>query len=729
MTKQIFLFVVLFFGMALPFQAHEGLWLPFLVKDQQYDAMRESGLELSAEAIYSINQACLKDAVIGLMGEGSNYKSFGTASFVSAEGLIVTNFHCILGYLERISTEENDFLKYGYWAQNKAEETWCHNLMVKQLVKMEDVTSRILRDTDGLEGKALTDKINENGIAIAREMTKETDLEAHTQSLMAGNQYIMSFYKVFKDVRMVAAPPTAIGKFGGNADNWKWPRHTGDFAFLRVYADSTNRPAAHHRENCPYVPENYLKISAEGGAEGDFAMVLGYPGETYQYIPSFGLEKIMNNEHQTKIKFYRDKLRILEQAIEEAPSIRLRYYSRMSSVGNQYLRLLGELNGVQAMGLIEQKRAGESAFTAWVNSSTELTRKYGEALPRMDSIYRHLSLYNLANTCFQEVGIGGAEIVPFIGKFEKLVSILNRGKASQNTINKESERLLGLAGQFFRNWDYEVDRQLFRSSLFHYWNAMPAAFRSDETTAFLQTYDGDLEQLTSDLFAQSLFTYPQRLEDLLQTVTPEQLGTITNDPLYRIAISYYKINVEKIARQRGALQAALHPYYKLFQEGLAEYHTGKTLFPDGNSSLRYAYGKVGGAVPEDGLLYQPFTYFTGMYRKHLAHAEEEDYYFPQKLQALYAQQQNNGEADLPVCFLTDCHTSKGMSGSPVVNSKGELIGLNFDRIWQGVVSDYQYSPELSRNINVDIRFILFLLQAYSPNRYVLDELSVVDHKD
>jgi len=726
MTKLIPICMILLFTWPLSSRADEGLWLPLLVQDQKYQAMRQAGLCLSAEEIYSVNQACLKDAILGLMGEGANYKSFGTASFVSAEGLILTNYHCILNQIERFSTEENDFITYGYWAADKTEETYCHNLFVKQLVRMEDVTQRILADTEGLEGQELTDRINENGIRIAREMTKDTGLEAHMQSLMGGNQYVVSLYRVFKDVRMVAAPPTAIGKFGGNDDNWRWPRHTGDFAFLRIYADADNRPAAHSKDNRPYRPDHFLPIAAQGAAPDDFTMVLGYPGDTYQYVPSFGLDKIINNEHNTRITFYRDKLRLLEQAIADNPTLRLRYYSRLSSTGNQYLRLLGETSGARQLELIEEKKQLENAFTTWVHSTPELTRKYGDVLPSMDSIYQHLALYNLAQTCFTEVGLGGAEIVPFIGKFEKLVAMLRRGNASQNTIDKEISKLQALSEPFFRHWDYETDRQLFRSSLFHYWNDMPAQFHSPETTAFLQDYDGDLELLSTDLFARSPFAGQERLAQLLNGLSPDDLPRIADDPLYRISISYYKINVEKIARQRSALQAALRPWYKLFQQGLTEYRKDRDFYPDGNSSLRYSYGRVTGTLPEDGVAYSPFTYLSGMYAKSRLHAGNDAYDMPRKLQTLYAERQQRELGDLPVCFLTDCHTSKGMSGSPVVNSKGQLIGLNFDRIWQGVVSDYKFDPERSRNIAVDIRFILFLLKEYSPNDYVWEELSWVE---
>ncbi len=274
-----FLSALLLFILIIPFRssADEGMWLPLLLKDKKYSQMRKMGLKLSPDEIYSVNQACIKDAVVGLMGEGANLRSFGTASFISDNGLIITNYHVVMSYIERFSTEQNDFLKYGYWARNKSEETICRGLSVKQLVRMEDVTDEILEGTDGLTGREKQQKINENGIRIAKRETKGTPYEVKMQALFGSSQYIMNVYVVYKDVRMVAAPPFSIAKFGGNVDNYKWPRHTGDFAILRVYSDENNNPARYSDKNIPYKPKHFLPIAAKGVNEGDFIMVAGYP--------------------------------------------------------------------------------------------------------------------------------------------------------------------------------------------------------------------------------------------------------------------------------------------------------------------------------------------------------------------------------------------------------------------------------------------------------------------
>ncbi len=710
-------------------KADEGMWLPILMKEQKFADMRRMGLRLSAEEIYAVNRACLTDAVIGLVGEGGNLKSFCTASFVSDEGLIITNYHCVMRNIEHISTEENDFLRYGYWASKRSEETNCYNLKAKQLIRMEDVTERILKGTEGLAGKELTDMIDRNGRGIATEMTAGTEFEGSMQALFAGNQYIFSIYRVFEDIRMVAAPPTSLGRFGGDTDNWTWPRHTADFAFLRIYVDGENKPAKYSRGNVPYRPDKYLNISAKGYDENDFAMILGYPSSTMQYVPSFGIDRIVNGENKAMIVIGGEKMRVMRQAIEENPALRLRYFSRMSSVANKYLRLKGEVGGVDRMNMVEVKREGERQFREWAAQTPERRAEYDGVLDRMDSVYRSLAVYNLANDYFLDAGITGSEIVPFIGKFEKLMAIYARGKFNESAARSESRKLVGLTEQFFDNWDYEIDRRMFRNVMVHYWNDMPRRFIPEAMTEQMHKYGGDVEALSEAVFSNSIFTDRDALTAFLESDMPDGVGVIRNDALYNLAIGYFKVNVEKMARQRGALQAEMAPIYRLYQRGLLEMNSGKPMSPDANSSMRISYGRISGANPDDGLRYEHHTTLTGMRDKHVANPGEADYAIPRKLLSLYEAGDYgtfvNKEGEISVCFLTDCHTTSGNSGSPVVNARGELIGLNFDRIHQGVASDYRYDQSVCRSIAVDIRFVLFLIEKYAPEQYVLNELTVV----
>jgi len=707
--------------------AEEGMWLPLLLENQKFAEMRELGLNLSPEEIYSINQACIKDAVVGLMGEGSHLRSFATASFISENGLLLTNYHVVLSFIERFSTPENDFLKYGYWAKNSTEESLCRGLRVKQLIKMEDVTEMILEGTKDLKGREKQDLINKNGQEIAAKATKGTNHEANIQAMFGESQYIMSIYKVYKDVRMVAAPPFSLGKYGGNADNYSWPRHTLDFAILRVYANNDNQPANHSPQNVPYKPKHYLPISAEGADVDDFVMVVGFPGSTRQYIPSFALERIINGETAQKVAIAREKMIILNNSIEENPETKYRYTNRLSVVGNNYLRWKGEIMGVNRMNLVDQKREQEKAFNHWVHSDANRSRKYAGILEEMEELYKEVAIYNMANTLFLEAGINGSEIVPFIGKFEKLVAMYNRKRFNQSAANREASNLIKLSEQFFNNWNYEVDRRIFRNLTYRYYQNIDPRFVPEELESSLRKNEGDIELLSQEVFKSSIFTSKDNLIAFLENNERDVDSKIKNDELYQIAIGFYKVNVDKITRQRSSLQSRLISLQSIYIEGILEMNGENHIFPDANNSQRISYGTIIGTNAEDGLFFHPFTNTDGMYVKYLNNPDNEEFYIPRRLLHLFASKDfgryANQDGRLAVNFLTNSHTTSGSSGSPVINARGHLVGLNFDRIWQGVASDYIYSSETSRSIAVDARFIMFVLEKYSPTTYVFDEIS------
>ncbi len=709
-------------------KADEGMWMPLLIKEQRFAQMREMGLKLSPEEIYSVNRACVKDAVIGLMGEGANLRSFGTAGFISDSGLLITNYHVVMSYIERFSNEQNDFLKFGYWAKDRSEESLCRGLQMKQLIRMEDVTERILVGTEGLKGSDRTNKINENGKSIAKEATQGTKYEVKMQALFGNNQYIMNVYAVYRDIRMVAAPPFSIGKFGGNSDNYSWPRHTGDFAILRVYANKDNQPASYSKNNIPYRPSHFFPISSKGVEDGDFVMVAGYPGSTRTYIPSFALEKIIFTENVHKVAIRREKMNILNSAIEENPNLKYRYTTRLSSVGNSYLRWRGEIMGVNRIDLVNLKREEEREFNRWVNADSSRIIKYGNILETMEEHYKEVSVYNLAEAYFNEAGINGSEIVPFIGKFEKLAAIYSSKRGDSKAADNEAKRLIALTHQFFNNWDYEVDRKMFRNLMFRYYENMPDKFRPEAMVKYISKYSGDIELLTKEVFTNSIFTDKKRLLDFLENGERDVNRDIKEDALYQLAIGYYMINVNKISRQRSVLQSQLADLNALYLEGLLEMNRGKTLFPDANNSQRISYGRVSGADAEDGLQYNSITTLGGANDKYLNNRDDEDFYLPRKIRELfdsgdfgrYAQK----DGKLPVNFLSNTHTTSGSSGSPVLNARGELVGVNFDRIWQGVASDYRFDPKISRSIAVDIRYILFILEKYSPSQYIFKEIVI-----
>jgi hypothetical protein len=527
---------------------------------------------------------------------------------------------------------------------------------------------------------------------------------------------------------MVAAPPFAIGKFGGNDDNYSWPRHTGDFAILRAYADQDNKPARYSKDNRPYNPKKSLTLSSKGVKEGDFVMTPGYPGTTREYIPSFALNKIIYSENAARVAIRGDKLNILNTAISENPDLKFRYTTRTSSVGNSYLRWKGEIQGVSRLNLVEQKVEEEKLYTKWANENPDRAKKYGNILAQMDTLYKQVSIYNLAEVYFNEAGINGSEIVPFIGKFEKLVSIYARKKFDQKAAQSECNRLIGLTAQFFNNWDLEIDRKMFRNLMFRYYTNVPEKFKSDAMVKYIKLYEGDIEKLSQDIFQKSIFTKKDSLKAFLVSGEKDIEQTIKEDALYQIAIGYYMINVTKIGRQRADLQAKQSVLFEQYMKGYIEMNSNRVLYPDANNSQRLSYGTVAGVKPQDGLVFTSFTTLDGVTEKYLNNTDDDQYYMPKKLRDLNQKRDYGRYADkngeLVVNFLTDVHTTSGNSGSPVLNGKGEVVGLNFDRIWQGVASDFRFDPSVSRSIAVDIRYILFLIEKYSPTGYIFEELNI-----
>ncbi len=725
-----FRYIVLSLFFVLPFAnsfADGGMWVPMNIS-QNIKQMQKAGLKLSAKDIYDINKTCLKDAVLGLSNEDTPFDSFCSASFISDNGLVVTNYHPMIRFLEMFSKKENDFLKFGYWAKNKSEETNCFQLYAIQLVRMTDVTDELIEGTDTLSAGDKNKVINDRGKAIVKRLVTDKTTDGQISSFMGGNQYILSIYKIYKDVRMVAAPPMVLGKFGGDADNWAWPRHTADFSLLRIYVDKDNKPANHKKENIPLTNNPYFKISLGGVKENDFAMVMGFPARSKLFIPSFAIDFLVNKELPAKIKIRGEKLKLINEAIAENQDIKFRYTAKVNSITNNYLRWKGELSGLQKMKLVAQKTAEEKELMNWINADAARKEKYGDIIEVQKKIYDDLIPYKVADVYFNEAGLSGAEIIPFAGKFEKMVQMFNRKKLNMKAVNAEAKNLMPLVDQFFRGWDYELDRKTYSNLLYQYYENVDKKFISNEMTEALREFDGDVEKYSTAAFANSMITKKDSLVAFLNTVDSVSIQKLTSDPVYKLALSYYKTYTERVMNQMKQLQSEQSKYYTIYVNAIAEMNKGKLLSPDANQTLRVAYGNVIGCTPVDGIKYNFLSTLDGVFEKKLANSGNEDYYTPKKLSALYDDKDFGKYAEngtLAVNFLTNCQTTSGNSGSPVLNAKGNLIGVNFDRIREGVASDYQYIPELSRSITLDVRYMLFLLDKYSPSAYLLNEMKFV----
>lgn len=708
--------------------ADEGLWLPMNIS-QKIDDMQAQGLKLSAKDIYDINEACLKNTVVGLTTSDFKFRSFCSGSFVSKDGLMLTNYHCILNYIQQISTPENDFIKYGIWTTSREQEPRCFSLQANRLVRMVDVTKEITEGMTDEDARNIENFLAKKGRVIVKRETEGTHYEGHITALHANNQFILSIYEIFTDVRLVAAPPSQIGKYGEEYDNWMWPRYTGDFAFLRVYAGKDNKPAAYNpAENVPYHPVSFLSVSVKGVKEDDFVMVLGYPAVSHAHVPSFALEEIVNGELATKVRVRKEKLDLISDLLKRDEIKKLRYATRFNSLQNSYLRWKGEKEGIENMGLIEKKKEEEKQFLHWVNEDSSRQAKYGSVLDSIDSVYKDLRQYNLANTYFEETALYGADVIPFAGKFEKLMVMFNKKKLNTKAVQNEVSKLIPLTKQFFAYWDKETDRLTYRTMLMEYYRNMPPNLLPSEMTNALKKYDGDVDKLLNESYKAAILADGDRLISMLENAETNGVEELKNDPLYQTSLGFYRINVNKIIPVRRKLQNRLLIHFRNYMQGLLEMHDGNIL-PDANRTMRISYGKVKPVVSLQKEKLPSFTYLDGMLAKTGASDPASTYYIPKKLRSLYdakdfGKYSINGK--LPVNFISNAQTSSGNSGSPVVNAKGQLIGLNFDRFMDGVASDYRYIPDLSRNISVDIRYILFIIDKYSASRQILDELQITE---
>jgi hypothetical protein len=720
--------VLLLLLLNLSSRADEGFWVPSLLSKYRMEDIKKAGFKLTKEDIYSINKKCIKDAVVGLSSEGMGLKNFCTASFVSGKGLLATNYHCVMRYIEQYSNPEHDLLANGYWADTTTRELRCFELKVNQLVEIRDVTKEITAGLENLSAAEYNKQLDLRGKEIVAKATKGTKLYGGITAFMGGNQYLLALYKVFEDVRLVGVPPISVGKFGGDTDNWQWPRHTGDFAFLRVYANNDNNPATWRSSNQPYKPTHYLPISAKGIKENDFAMVVGFPSSSKRYIPAFALEQIVKADNIHRIAIREAKMKIMSEAMKTNPNNKFRYTTRMSSMMNQLLKWKGELYGITANGIIETRMAEEKDFTQWANSTPERKAKYGSVLDSLKSKYKIVSLYNRADLYFNEAGINGAEVIPFAGKFEKLVSIVKSNrKSSASAAKGEARHLKTLLPQIYRDWDLDVDQKVFGALLGMYYKNMPAHFQPDFMIEIGEKYNGDFNKFAEDAFKTSILPDSTKVSVFLDSVSTKGIDQLTNDPIYKIAIGLYMTNVNKIIRQRGKVQENMLDDYTRYVAGIVEMRGADHVFPDANSTMRVAYGKVKGVIPNNGIAYTYNTTADGIIEKRTKNLDNEDYKLPARLKKLIDEKDYGIYAKgdkLPVCFMTSAHTSSGNSGSPVIDAKGRLIGINFDRIWQGVFSDYQYTEESCRNICVDSQYILFFLEKFARSSYILGELDI-----
>ncbi len=719
MTKKISLLLLvtlLTFGFS---RADEGMWIPSLLKKYNIEDMQKAGFKLTAEDIYDVNKACLKDAIIGLGREGQPFWHFCTGELISDEGLFITNHHCGMGAIQSHSSLEHNYLRDGFWAMSKSEELANPGITASFLIKIEDVTKEINNAIENAKGD--NSYVSKKAQELIKKATEGTNYQANIKPYFNGNQFFLSVYKIYRDVRLVGAPPVSIGKFGGDTDNWAWPRHTGDFSMFRIYADENNEPVAFSNNNKPYKPKYSLTISLKGVQEGDFTMVFGYPGTTKEYLTSHAISQVVEIENPEGIAIRTKKLNQMNASMEKSESLRIKYSAKAAGVANSWKRWIGEIKGLNRFNTVKEKQNLEKKFTEWVNQSSDRQEKYGNLLSVMESLYNDRAPYIFAKSITIEAGLRGAEIIDLALKAGKFGSEWGNEKEgfaeALATFSKEAKA-------FYKDYDEQTDKNIFTELISHYIEKCKPEFMPEELKKINKE---DVEKFADKVYKKSILSNSEKGMKFISNYSPKQYKKLSKDPMVKIAKSILDIYKNKIAGQLQEIDGNINQMYKLWIEGLMEMQKDKTFYPDANSSLRIAYGTIGGYKPKDGVYYKHYTTLRGIIEKD--NPEIYDYKVAPKLKELYRTKDygkytQNGE--VPVCFVANNHTTGGNSGSPVLNDKGELIGINFDRAWEGVMSDMKYDPNICRNIALDIRYALFIIDKFAGAGHLIKEMKFAE---
>ncbi len=718
--KQIFSTILLGFFLFIKVFATEGMWLPILLKSLNEKDMQSMGFKLTAEDLYSVNKSSLKDAVF-LFGGGC------TSEMVSDKGLLFTNHHCGYSQIQYHSSVENDYLKYGFWAKEMKDELANPGLTASKIVRIEDVTTDILGGVQADISESLRQQIVKANIEkVSKAAIEGTHYDAVVKPFFYGNNYYLIVSETFKDVRLVGAPPSFIGKYGYDTDNWMWPRHTGDFAVFRVYADKNNKPAEYSKDNKPYRPAHFFPISMKGIEKGDFTFVYGFPGRTQQYLTSYAINHIVNNLNPARIKMRETSLDIIGKTMRKSDALRIMYSAKQSRISNAYKKWIGENRGLKRLNAIERKQDMEKLFTEKLKTNPEWQKLYGNLLPAFKRLYDEYSDLDLASTYFIEFIFVGPEILRFANTFKKAADEYKISRNIENFKAANLERIEAIE-RYFKNYDIETDRQIFEElSKIFFANVSKELY--PETGKSLNNFDSDLTKLTHELFSNSIFANGEKLLNLLQNFDDNAAQTLINDPGYKMMEDYYGTYYNKINKRLSGFndrhEDLMAIYVRALKEVLPDY---RKYYPDANSTLRVSYGKVEGYIPMDAVEYKHFTTIDGIIEKYIPN--DEDFDLDARFRQLYKEKKfgkygKNGT--LNVAFVASNHTTGGNSGSPVLNADGHLIGINFDRTWESTMSDIVYDPEICRNISVDIRYVLWVIDIYADAGYLIKEMKLIN---
>lgn len=707
--------LTLLLGTVFTMRADEGMWLLHMLKKINEAEMQNMGLNLSAEEIYSINQASLKDAIVMLNG------GMCTAEVISDQGLVLTNHHCAYGAIQSFSSKENDYLTDGFWAYKKDQEMHIDDFNVSFLVRIEDVTESVLNElNDEMSEDEREAKVREMMQKLSAEATEGTDYNAEVKSFFYGNEYYLFVYNTYRDVRLVGAPPESVGKFGGDTDNWMWPRHTGDFALLRIYADGENNPADYAETNKPYTPKRHLKVSLDGVKPNDFTMIMGYPGSTDRYLSSWGVKQAIETYNPTVVEVRDQKLKTMKEHMDADKAVRIQYASKYASTANYWKYYIGQTKGLKRLNVYEKKQAIEDELRAWIAANPEREAKYGDALDMIKEYYELTEPRVKADVYALEAGIIGADITLFAYRFSRTfeAAMAEEDEATQKQILAS---FAATADGFYKDYDLATDKDLLFETLTMYKANIDPMYLPSIFEVIDDKYKGSIQRFVDAVYEDSFLATREALDEYLEK--PKQ-KTFDRDPAILLGesmIAAYR------ATFNNAAQAKYDKGYRLFVDALRKMNPSTKYYPDANSTMRLTYGKIGDYYPKDAVYYDFVTTANGILEKH--DPNDPEFVMPEDLIELIESRDfgkwKDDSGELIVCFISNNDITGGNSGSPVMNGNGDLIGLAFDGNWEAMSGDIAFEPELQRTISVDIRYVMFIIDKLAGAQNIIDEIDFV----
>jgi len=716
--KSILTVVLLFiFGVSY---AGEGMWLPHLLKLLNEKEMKSMGMKISAEDIYSVNKGSLKDAIV-------HFGGFCTSEIISPDGLLLTNHHCGYGAIQSHSSVENNLIKNGFWAKNHTEELPNEGLFATFIDYIDDVTSKVLVGvTDQMSATERQSMVDKNLAEVRKTYKLESYQEVIIRPFFDGNQYFAFVTTIYKDVRLVGTPPEFIGKFGSDTDNWIWPRHTGDFSLFRIYAGKDNKPAEYSKDNVPYKPKHFLPISMDGVEEGDFTMVFGFPGRTNQYLPASAIKQVVNTLNPAKIEIRETSLKIMDKYMRADEGTKIKYAAKYATIANYWKKWIGESQGLKQTNAIQKKLDNEAAF----QKRLPVDSPHKNLLADLDKLYKDIDEYALARDYYSEIAQRNVDLTSYMNTLKRLVNAYE--KNGEKGYNDMLPKVEDFSAGFYQDFDAKIDEEKLGALLTLYVDKLDPKFvpmhlqRENLSMAKGDSY----HQMAANQYILSSFTTELEAMKVLSLEPSKAVSAIKSDPIYALSSEWADFYTREIATPYNNIRKEIDLKLEQYTKAQMEVFTEKRFYPDANSTLRVTYGQVNGYQPRDAVDYEAVTYLDGVIEKYVPGDYEFD--VSPRMLDLYKAKDYGRYADkngkLPVCFIGSNHTTGGNSGSPAIDAHGNLIGLNFDRVWEGTMSDINYDASICRNIMVDARYILWVIDKYAGAGHLVKEMKLVNPK-